>query len=126
MHGTRESIPVAFEQGEFVSHQTQWGDMTVAFERAPVGMDSRPLFDGLPGNSCQCPHWGYVISGQMRVIYADREEIVRAGEAYYLAPGHNVVCDEAGQIIEFSPHREYQQTMDAVAAKVAAAELTTR
>ncbi|HYJ12280.1 MAG TPA: hypothetical protein VEW66_01720 [Thermomicrobiales bacterium] len=117
MHGSLEKIPVAFEQGEFVSRQATWGAMNIAFEQAPLGMDSRPLFHGLPGDACQCPHWGYVISGTMRVIYADREEVIGAGEAYYLAPGHNVVCDEAGSIVEFSPVAEYRTTMEAVAAR---------
>jgi len=120
MHGTQESIPVAFEQDGVVSRQAAWGEMTVAFERAPAGTDTRPLFRGLPGDSCQCPHWGYVVSGKMRVIYRDHEEIVGPGEAYYLAPGHNIVCDEAGEVVEFSPGGEYQKTMHAVAAKMAA------
>lgn len=119
MHGNENSIPVASEQGDFVSRQTQWGEMTVTLERAPVGMDSRPLFQGLPSNSCQCPHWGYVIKGQMRVIHPNHEEIVKVGEAYYLAPGHNVVCDEAGEIVEFSPSGEYRNTMEAVAGQMA-------
>ena len=119
MHSNEQAMPIAMQQDEFVSRQSQWGTMTVAFERAPSGMDSRPLFEGLPGDSCQCPHWGYVISGRMRVIYADHEETVNAGEAYYLAPGHNIVCEEAGELVEFSPQGEYQKTMQAVAAKVA-------
>jgi len=118
MHGNSQTVPVAFETGEFVSRQVNWGAMTTAFERAPQGMDSRPLFHGLPGDACQCPHWGYVISGKMRVIYEDHEELIEAGEAYYLAPGHNVVCDEAGEIVEFSPETEYRRTMEAVAAKM--------
>ncbi len=121
MHGNQETVPVVFEQGEFVSRQTHWDEMTVTFERAPLGMDSRPLFHGLPGDACQCRHWGYVISGRMRVIYQDGEEIIGAGEAYYLAPGHNVVCDEAGEIVEFSPRHEYRETMEAVAARTAGA-----
>ncbi|HEV2074188.1 MAG TPA: hypothetical protein VGR29_11170 [Thermomicrobiales bacterium] len=122
MHGKQESIPVVFEQDGVVSRQAQWGEMTVAFERAPVGTDTRPLFQGLPGDSCQCPHWGYVISGQMRVIYPDREEIVGTGEAYYLAPGHNIVCDAKGEVVEFSPHGQYQKTMQAVATRLATNE----
>lgn len=118
MHSSFESVPVAFEDGEFVSRQATWGAMTIAFERAPLGMDSRPLFHGMPGDACQCPHWGYVISGKMRVIYDDHEELIVAGEAYHLSPGHNVVCDEAGMIVEFSPVIEYRKTMEAVAAKM--------
>ena len=122
MHGNPETIPVAFEQSGVVSRQAEWGEMNIAFEHAPAGTDTRPLFQGLPGDSCQCPHWGYVVSGRMRVIYPDHEEIIQAGEAYYLAPGHNVVCEETGDLVEFSPRGEYQKTMAAVAARMAAVE----
>ncbi len=119
MRGSKQEIPVVFGEGEFVSRQAQWGEMNVAFEKAPTGMDSRPLFEGLPGESCQCPHWGYVIKGRMRVIYPDREEVVNAGDAYYLEPGHNVVCEEGGELVEFSPKGEYKKTMEAVERKMA-------
>ncbi len=120
MRASKQEIPVAFGEGEFLNRQAQWGEINVAFEEAPTGMDSRPLFEGLPGESCQCPHWGYVIRGRMRVIYKDREEVVNAGDAYYLEPGHNVVCEEAGEVVEFSPKGEYRKTMEAVERNMAA------
>lgn len=120
MRANREEIPVVFEEGGVVSRQVQWSEMNVAIEAAPAGMDTRPLFEGLPGHSCQCPHWGYVIRGKARVIYADREEIINAGDAYYLEPGHNLVVEEDGEIVEFSPAGEYQKTMEAVAANTTA------
>lgn len=122
MRANREEIPVAFEEGGVVSRQEQWGEMQVARETAPAGMDTRPLFEGLPGGTCQCPHWGYMIKGRARVIYADREEILEAGDAYYLEPGHNLVVEEAGEIVEFSPAGEYQRTMQAVAENMQAAQ----
>lgn len=73
MHAHKREVPVAFEQDRVSSRQVQWGEMNIAFEDAPAGADSRSLFKGLPGDSCQCPHWGYVIKGRMRVIYPDRE-----------------------------------------------------
>jgi hypothetical protein len=39
----------------------------------------------------------------MRVRYADHEEVVTAGEAYYLAPGHLPVMEEDCEMVEFSP-----------------------
>lgn len=122
MRANNQEMPVAFDEGGFVSRQLEWGEMNVAFERAPTGMDSRPLFEGLPGESCQCPHWGYVIKGRARVIYTDREEILNAGDAYYLEPGHNLICEEEGEVVEFSPKGEYQKTMAAVAENMRAAQ----
>ncbi len=122
MRKNREEMPVAFEEGGVVSRQGQWGEMHVAMETAPAGMDTRPLFQGLSGDACQCPHWGYVIRGRARVIYPDREEILEAGDAYYLEPGHNLVVEEDGEIVEFSPAGEYQKTMEAVAENMRAAQ----
>ena len=34
---------------------------------------------GLPDDQCQCPHWGYVISGTMTFRFVDREEVFEAG-----------------------------------------------
>ncbi len=121
MRAKSEEIPVAFGEGGVVSRQEQWGEMQVARETAPAGMDTRPLFKGLPGDSCQCPHWGYMIKGRARVIYSDREEILNAGDAYYLEPGHNLVVEEDGEVVEFSPAGEYGRTMRAVAENMQAA-----
>ena len=48
------------------------------------------------------------------------EEVISAGEAYYLAPGHNVVTEEDCEIVEFSPKGEYQKTMEVAARNMAA------
>ena len=31
----------------------------------PAGADFTPLFAGLPGDRCDCPHWGYVVEGSI-------------------------------------------------------------
>jgi hypothetical protein len=51
----------------------------------------------------------------MRANYADHEEVVEAGNAYYLPPGHTVMLDAGTELIEFSPREPYQQTMEVVA-----------
>ena len=43
-------------------------------------VDHRPLFKGLPDDSCQCPHWGYVVKGKLTFPFADREEVFEAGD----------------------------------------------
>jgi hypothetical protein len=114
MRGSKQDLPVVYEAGEMSSRQAEWGEMNVAIETAPGGADPTAFFKGLPGDRCQCPHWGYVIKGRMRVKYADREEVINAGDAYYLAPGHIAICEEAGEVVEFSPKGEYQRTMEVV------------
>ena len=86
--------------------------MNVAYEAWPAGTDPTELFRGLPDDRCQCPHWGYLIKGRFRVKYADREEVVNAGEVYYMSPGHIPIIEEDAEIVEFSPKGEYQKTME--------------
>ncbi|MDQ4127597.1 MAG: hypothetical protein M3151_06590 [Actinomycetota bacterium] len=53
----------------------------------------------------------------------DREEILEAGDAYYLEPGQNLIVWLDGEIVEFSPAGEYQKTMAAVADNMQAAQV---
>ena len=118
MHGNREEIPVVFQSGSSFSRQIEWGDMDAAFWGFPSGFDTKPLFKGLP-NGCECPHWGYLFKGKMRVKYADHEEVISAGEAYYLAPGHNVVMEEDCEMVEFSQKYENRKMLDFVSHNTA-------
>lgn len=70
-------------------------------------IDATPLLRGLPGDRCQCPHWGYVIKGKMTMRFADHEETYEAGEAYYVPPGHTPIRHEPGtEVVQFSPAEE--------------------
>ena len=112
MRGSKQDLPVAFEDGAAYSRQAEWGDMNVAIEAFPGGTDATPLFKGLPDDRCQCPHWGYLLKGRIRVKYADHEEVINAGDAYYMAPGHIPVIEEDAEVVEVSPRGEYQKTME--------------
>ena len=37
---------------------------TVNFVSFAQDIDATPLLKGLPDDSCQCPHWGYVLEGR--------------------------------------------------------------
>ena len=55
--------------------------------------------------SCQAGHVGVVIKGEMKVKHDDgSEETFKAGDAYYLAPGHDgwIVGDKEFQSYEFT------------------------
>lgn len=120
MRGSTTDVPVAFEADGVVLKEAEWGAMNIGLEKFPAGTDLEPVFKGLPDDRCQCPHWGYVVRGRMRVRYADREEIVNAGDAYYMSPGHVPIFDEDTEVVEFSPKGEYQKTMEVAARNVAA------
>jgi hypothetical protein len=120
MRGSMQDMPVAFDGGDVTIRQADWGDMTASLESFPAGLDTAPIFRGLPEDRCQCPHWGYVIRGRVRVRYKDREEVYKAGDAYYMPPGHTTFFDEPTEVLEFSPRGEYQETMEVAARNVAA------
>jgi hypothetical protein len=120
MRASNEDLPLAFEGDGVASRQAEWGDMNVALETFPAGLDSAPLFKGLPDDRCQCPHWGYVIKGRMRIRYQDHEEVIEAGDAYYMAPGHLPLIEEDTEVVEFSPMGEYQKTMEVAGRNMAA------
>ena len=66
---------------------------------------------GLPDDRCQCPHWGYVLAGGFTYRFADHEETVQAGEAFYLPPGHVPIANEPNSVIvQFSPTDELRKT----------------
>lgn len=53
---------------------------------------------------CGRPHWGYVIRGIVRVAYPDHEDVISAGDAYYVAPGHIAVHLDDAELVDFGPH----------------------
>jgi hypothetical protein len=120
MRGSREDLPVTIEADEAVVREAEWGDIHVGFETYNDDFDLAPLLKGLPDDMCQCPHYGYVLEGRMRVKYADREEVVEAGDAYYITPGHAPIMGAGTAIVEFSPKDEYHKTMEVAERNFAA------
>jgi hypothetical protein len=103
--------------GEYEGRQVDAGGIRIAFESMPAQFppDASP-FKGLPDDRCQCDHWGYLFKGSFRVTYLDGpDEIVHAGEAYHLRPGHFVQTIEPVEMIELSPVEEHDRTMAVLA-----------
>jgi hypothetical protein len=78
------------------------------------------MLKGLPGDRCQCPHWGYLLSGKLTVSYADREETYLPGDAFYMPPGHVPTAEAGSEFVQFSPTDQLQETMVAIKANAAA------
>ena len=57
----------------------------------------------------------------MRVVYADREEILQAGHSFYLPPGHTPLVEEDIEFVEFSRPEEHQPVLEVVKRNIAAA-----
>ncbi len=120
MRGSNHDLPVAFDMPQGTIRSAEWGAMNVEMGICRADIDPAPFFAGLQEDRCQCPHWGYVIKGQMRLRYADREEIYRAGDAYYAPPGHTPFLEAGCEYVEFSPAAEYRATTVVVARNMAA------
>jgi hypothetical protein len=119
MRGSFKDIAIAMEVPEGTVRYVEWGGMTVELGKFKKTLDPGPVFKGLPDDRCQCPHWGYVIKGQLRYRFADREEVYKAGDVYYAAPGHLPVI-EAAEYVEFSPTDLLKKTMEVVERNMAA------
>ncbi len=119
MRSAVKAIPIAHEAlGEMVRGQ-DWGGMTSAYMEYPAGLDFGPLLEGLEQDHCQCPHWGFVIEGRIRVTYQDgTEEIVEGGDLYYWPDGHSIVVEEAVKMVEFSPHDQMSGVLAHVVGKL--------
>ena len=120
MRGSKQDVPVTVEAGGVVIREAEWGDWNVSLESFPAGSDNAPLLKGLPDDLCQCPHIGDLVKGRGRGRYADHEEIINAGDAYYVPSGHSVLWEEDSEVVEFSPKGEYQKTLEVIGRNLAA------
>ena len=117
----KEDIPVTMQApGTIMRGLPGWGGMTVAFNEIPAGTDMSPLLKGLKNDSCQCPHWGYILEGELLMKYDDEtEERLSAGDVFYMQPGHTAIANQDTKLIDFSPETELKEVMDHVAKKMA-------
>jgi hypothetical protein len=96
-----------------------FGQLSGEYFTLAAGVDTTPLFKGLHGDMCQCPHWGYVLRGQLTTTNAaGAEETVKASDLFYWPPGHNVRVDADAEIVMFSPQDEHRQVIEHMSAKV--------
>jgi hypothetical protein len=98
----------------YEGHFQELADYTVGFETYSEDADMAPLFKGLPDDRCQCPHWGVVLKGKLVYHYADGDDVITAGEAYFAPPGHRPEIFAGTEVVEFSPTDELQKTIEVV------------
>jgi len=96
-----------------------FGTISGEYFTLSAGVDTTPLFEGLEGNLCQCPHWGFVLRGRITTTDASGvEETVNANDLFYWPPGHNVKVDADAEIVMFSPQREHSHVISHMIEKV--------
>jgi hypothetical protein len=126
MRVAKENIDVKMEiPGAVIRQQTEFGDVK-GFEKISgeffslsAGVDTTPLFQGLEGDQCQCPHWGFVLRGRLVTTDAQgAKEVVNANDLFYWPPGHNVKVDSDAEIVMFSPQHEHTEVINHMIEKV--------
>jgi hypothetical protein len=115
-------IPIQAEMPEGRFGSVEWGGMSVEHGIFTGHRDPAPLFKGLPDDRCQCPHWGYVLKGEVRYRFADRDEVYSGGDVYYVPPGHTPVLEPGTEYVEFSPADALAETVAVVERNIAAME----
>jgi hypothetical protein len=128
MHIAKDRIDVKMSiPGAVIRQQVNFGDSTGygrisgEYFTLAAGVDTTPLFQGLDGDQCQCPHWGFMISGQITTTdKAGKQETVKTHDLFYWPPGHNVKVDADAEIVMFSPEHEHSHVIDHMIDKLKA------
>jgi hypothetical protein len=108
---SKDSASQGGDYGPVVDRFEEVEGYRIGFALFREDVDGTPLMKGLPDDRCQCPHWGYVITGRVTFRFGDREEVYDAGDAFYTPPGHIPVKHEPGsEIVMFSPAEELRET----------------
>ena len=122
----KNDIPVQIDvPGATARQQKNFGDVTgygtigAEFFSFGAGTDITDLLHGLDGNLCQCPHWGFVLSGRLTTTDAEgQQESVAANDLFYWPPGHSVRVGQDAEMILFSPQHEHTPVMDHINRKL--------
>ena len=120
MRVSKEDVDVKMQiPGAVIRQHKNFGDATGLgkisgeYFTLSAGVDTTPLFQGLEGNLCQSPHWGFVLKGQLTTTdAAGMKETVNTDDLFYWPPGHNVKVDADAEIVMFSPQHEHSHVIN--------------
>ena len=126
MRVAKEKVDVQMEiPGAVIRQRMGFGsvkgfdEISAEYFTLAAGVDTTPLFVGLEGDLCQCPHWGFVLRGQITTTDATgAKETVSANDLFYWPAGHNVKVDADAEIVMFSPQREHGHVIQHMVRKV--------
>ncbi|MFW6012028.1 MAG: hypothetical protein ACOC8R_02985 [Desulfosalsimonas sp.] len=126
MRIAKQDVPVQIDvPGATARQQSDFGDvsgygkMGAEYFSFGAGTDITELLQGLENDSCQSPHWGYVVNGAITALYTDgSSETSRTGDLFYWPPGHSVRAEEDTDIVMFSPQKEHGAVIEHIRRKV--------
>jgi hypothetical protein len=112
---TRDTAEEVADYGPVHDRTTRLdGGYTVNWTTFHEDTDLAPVYASLPGGHCSCPHWGQVLSGRVVVRYDGHEDVIEAGQAYFMAPGHVPWIAAGTEFFMFSPTEELAATETAI------------
>lgn len=112
MRAQKDELPKTIDNDSLTSFEAVWGEMHVEYDVIKKRFDVTPYLKGLPGDRDPCPHWGIVMKGQAKIIVDGKEEVFKAGDAYYAPPGHTGIFEAGTEVWEFSPEDKLKKTME--------------
>lgn len=121
----KEDIPVKIDAPGAIARQLPdfgiaSGAIGAEYFTMGAGTDLAPLLEGLDGDMCHGPHWGYVVAGDVVVSYRDgTSEQCTTGDVFYWPPGHSVRVERDAELVMFSPQAEHTAVLDHILAKLA-------
>ena len=117
---SQASAPIQADYGIVSESAAHLDGYTVNFVSIHEDNDLAPMLKGLPNDACQCPHWGYVLSGQLTVRYTNgEEEQITSGDAFYMSPGHTPSATAGTEFVIISPSAEFEATEAAIGENMA-------
>ena len=114
MRASINELSKVIDTDEMTMYEGVWGEMHIEYDVFKTAMDITPYLKGLPNDRDPCPHWGIVVKGQIKIIYDGKEEIAKAGDAYYFPPNHTGLAEAGTEVWEFSPNDQLQKTMEVI------------
>jgi hypothetical protein len=125
---SKQDIPVKIDTAGATARQQQnfgdassCGQIGAEYFSMSAGTDLAELLQGLEGDLCQSPHWGYLIAGDVTVTYGDgEEERIDQGDLFYWPPGHSVRVNQDAEFVLFSPQHQHTPVMDHINRKLTA------
>lgn len=126
MRVAREDVPVRIDVPGATARQlmdfgdaTGYGKISGEYFSLQAGTDISPLLQGLAGDMCQSPHWGYVIEGRLTVSFDNgQSEQVESRDLFYWPPGHTVMAEQDTEMVLFSPQHEHSEVIEHIRKKL--------
>jgi hypothetical protein len=99
-NGTQQfSVPGMFDEAG-----AEAGDYSVDVMHYDIDTDFAYFYKGCPNDECQASHLGYIVKGKATFRMAEgTEEVLEAGDAFAIEPGHNMSVTAGTEFVVFTP-----------------------